>query len=220
MDTPSRILEVAEKLFAEQGFRAVSLRSITRASDVNIAAVHYHFGSKEAVLERIFEARCSVINDERIRLLEACATDNEDIPMLEQILYAYLRPALIPSCEDVRARRFMRLRAAIAHEQIELSQKLIAKHFNAVSRRFMTALIENLDHLSPQDFYWRFHFLLGAQYYTLANPGRIHVLSDGLCDPSDMQQAMHELVIVTAAGLRAPASAPLELLPSNEISAA
>ncbi|GGE28170.1 TetR family transcriptional regulator [Agaricicola taiwanensis] len=204
MDTPTRILEVAEEMFAEEGYRAVSLRSITRACGANIAAVHYHFGSKEVLLERIFEMHCSVMNAERLRLLEACRPGQGRPPMLEQILDAYLRPALMPPDGDERARRFMRLRAAIAHEQADLSQQLVAKHFNAVTGTFVEALMAELTHLARQDFYWRFHFLLGAQYYTLANPGRIQIISGSACDPSDTERAVQELIAFAAAGFRAP----------------
>ena len=67
--TAADILEVAEAMFSESGYRAVSLRSITRRCEANIAAVHYHFGSKEILLDRIFEQRSAAINDERLRLL-------------------------------------------------------------------------------------------------------------------------------------------------------
>ncbi len=207
MSTAARILEVAEEMFASQGYRAVSLRSIMRACEVNIAAIHYHFGSKEALLERIFELHCSPMNEERMRLLAACAPAPGRPPMLEQILEAYLRPALNPADGDERARRFMRLRAAIAHEQMDLSQQLVAKYFNEVTGKFVQALAAELGHLPDEDFYWRFHFLLGAQYYTLANPGRIQVISNNACDPSDADRAVGELVAFAAAGFRAARAA-------------
>jgi AcrR family transcriptional regulator len=203
-DTPTRILEVAERLFATDGYRAVSLRSIMRASGVNAAAVHYHFGSKEALLEAIFEAHCSGMNNERVRMLDACQQGDGRPSMLEQILEAYLRPALITPNSDERARRFMRLRAAIAHEQADLSQQLVAKHFNAVTARFVEALRAQLPELPSEIFYWRFHFLLGAQYYTLANPGRIQAISSNACDPSDVDRAVQQLVSFAAGGFRAP----------------
>lgn len=207
MSTPARILEVAEELFASEGYRAVSLRSIMRACGVNIAAIHYHFGSKEALLEQIFALHCSPMNGERMKLLEACAPGAGRPPMLEQILHAYLRPALSPAAGDERARRFMRLRAAIAHEQMDLSQQLVARYFNEVTAKFVQALASELGHLPDEDFYWRFHFLLGAQYYTLANPGRIQVISNNACDPSDSDRAVYELVAFAAAGFRAAQAA-------------
>jgi AcrR family transcriptional regulator len=202
--TPDRILDVAEAMFADAGYRGVSLRSITRESGVNIAAIHYHFGSKEILLEQIFAKRCAAINTERFRLLEACREGAGRPPVLEQILEAYLRPSLALPNGDDGARRFMRLRAVIAQEQADLSKNLIAKYFNHVSGTFIGALMKELSHLSARDVFWRFHFLLGAQYFTLANPGRIQLLSEGRCDPSDVETALAELIAFAAAGFRAP----------------
>ncbi|NVO15531.1 MAG: TetR/AcrR family transcriptional regulator [Rhodoplanes sp.] len=202
--TPDKILDLAEAMFAESGYRAVSVRSITRACGVNIAAIHYHFGSKEALLKQIFAKRSAAINNARFRLLEACRPGPERPPMLEQILEAYLRPSLVLPNGDVGARRFMRLRAILAHEHATLSKGLISKHFNHVSGTFIGALMKELDHLPARGVYWRFHFLLGAQYFTLADPGRIQILSEGACDPADADAALAELVAFTAAGFRAP----------------
>src|ERR1700712_2631440 len=113
--TPDRILDVAEAMFAETGYRAVSLRSITRACGVNIAAIHYHFGEKDVLLQQIFAKRSAAINGERFRLLEACREAPDRPPMLEQILEAYLRPSLALPNGDEGARRFMQLRAVLAH---------------------------------------------------------------------------------------------------------
>ncbi|MFD2182454.1 TetR/AcrR family transcriptional regulator [Rhodoplanes azumiensis] len=204
--TPDRILDVAEAMFAANGYRAVSVRAITRECGVNIAAIHYHFGSKEALLEQIFAKRSAAINNARFRLLEACRAAPGRPPMLEQILEAYLRPSLVLPNGDAGARRFMRLRAILAHEHADMSKNLISKHFNHVSGTFLGALMKELDHLPAKVVYWRFHFLLGAQYFTLADPGRIQILSEGACDPADSDTALAELVAFTAAGFRAPPS--------------
>jgi AcrR family transcriptional regulator len=202
--TSDRILDVAEEMFAEQGYRAVSLRSITRACEANIAAVHYHFGSKEALLEEIFARRSGAINEARLGLLARCAESPDRPPMLEQVLEAYLRPSFALPLNDEGARRFMRLRSVVAHEQAESSKNLIAKHFNTTSKRFIAAIGDATPHLSAGDVYWRFHFLLGAHYYTLSNPGRIQALSSGKCDPADLDAALAEMVAFAAAGFRAP----------------
>lgn len=202
--TADRILDVAEEMFAEQGYRAVSVRSITRACDANIAAVHYHFGSKQILLEEIFARRSGAINVARLKLLDDCAEQPGRAPVLEQVLEAYLRPSFAQPSDDEGARRFMRLRSVVAHEQAELSKNLIAKHFNATSQRFIAAIAAATPHLSANDVYWRFHFLLGAHYYTLSNPGRIQALSGGQCDPADLEAALAEMVAFAAAGFRAP----------------
>ena len=71
MDTKSAILDAAEQAFAEHGFEAASLRSIIATAKVNVAAIHYHFGSKEALIEAVFERRLKPVNSRRLALLDA-----------------------------------------------------------------------------------------------------------------------------------------------------
>ncbi len=206
--TADRILDVAEAMFAEHGYKAVSLRSILRECGANIAAAHYHFGSKQKVLEAIFVRRCAIINSERARLLAACKEEPGRRPVLEQILEAFLRPSLVWPDDDSGTHRFMRLRAAVAHERELLARNLIAQHFNETSRRFIEALAQAVPQIGIEELYFRFHFLLGAQYYTLLNPNRIYDLSGGLCDPAKAERVLHHMVCAFAAGLSAPECMP------------
>lgn len=208
LETPERILAAAERMFAERGYSGVSLRSITRESGVNIAAIHYHFGSKQELLEEIYERRCGPMNRERMRLLGECREQPGGPPMLEQLLEAYLRPSLIWPDDPDGARRFLRLRAALSHEQQKLATRLVAKHFNKVSRTFAAAFHAALPGLSIDEVYWRFQFLLAAQYYTLSSPDRINVLSEGRCDPSDADESLRHMVPFCAAVFRAGVPVP------------
>jgi AcrR family transcriptional regulator len=212
LQTPERILATAEEMFAEQGYWGVSLRSITRASGVNIAAIHYHFGSKQELLEQIFTRRCGPMNDERFRLLAECREGPGRPPMLEQLLEAYLRPSLIWPNDPSGARRFLRLRAVLSHEHESLAADLISHHFNKVSRTFAAALLEVLPQLTEEEVFWRFQFLLAAQYYTLSNPGRIAIISEGRCDPSNPEEALRHMVPYCAAVFRAPVPPPNALV--------
>ena len=208
LETPERILAAAERMFAERGYSGVSLRSITRESGVNIAAIHYHFGSKQELLEEIYERRCGPMNRERMRLLGECREERARPPMLEQLLEAYLRPSLIWPDDPDGARRFLRLRAVLSHEHEKLATRLVAKHFNKVSRTFAAAFHDALPELSMDEVYWRFQFLLAAQYYTLSSPDRINILSEGRCDPSDADASLRHMVPFCAAVFRARVPAP------------
>jgi AcrR family transcriptional regulator len=203
-DTKTRLLRMAERLFAEQGFDGVSLRKLTAAAGVNLAAVNYHFGSKEGLLTAIFESRCRPMNDERLRLLEACTEKGGKTPVLEQIVAAFIAPALASTSSLAGGATFTRLRAMLAVEHNELARTLIAKYFDTTSTRFVTALARALPELSHAEVYWRFHFLLGALYYTMINPNRIDHLSNGLCDAGDVDAVMAQMVPFLAAGFRAP----------------
>ena len=203
------ILKVAEEMFAQRGYRAVAVREITRACGVNTAAIHYHFGSKHAVLEEIFVRRCVPMNAERLRLLAECREGPGQPPILEQILEAYLRPSLIWPDDPEAARHFLKLRAVLGVEQEGLARDLIARHFDDVSRRFIDALIRALPDVPPEDVYWRVHFLHGAQYYTLLNPGRIRDLSNGMCNPADFEAALRRMVSFFATAFRLPSDSLL-----------
>jgi hypothetical protein len=145
------------------------------------------------------------MNGERLRLLAACKAEPGRPPIVEQILDAFLRPSLVWDDDDSGTKRFMRLRAGVAFEREKLARNLIAQHFNETSRRFIGALVQVLPHIGQEELYFRFHFLLGAQYYTLLNPNRIHDLSEGVCDPADAKKALHHMVCSFAAVLAAPA---------------
>ena len=208
--TSDLILDVAEGLFAEHGYKAVSLRSILRECGANTAAAHYHFGSKQELLDAIFERRCAHMNATRLELLTAAQRTQKSLPTasdnIERILAAFLRPALVWRDDNSGTRQFMRLRAVVAYEQEALARDLIAKYFNETSRRFIDALAEELQTLAKEELYFRFHFLLGAHYYTVLNPGRIRALSGGACDPADSERALRTMIAFFAAGLRAPSS--------------
>ena len=106
-DTKIRILDAAESLFAEHGFAATSLRAITRHANVNLAAVHYHFGSKEGLVEAVFSRRLGPLNQERLELLDAVEARGGE---LEDVLRALIGPALRlsraePPASDVRSQK-------------------------------------------------------------------------------------------------------------------
>src|SRR6185295_6139770 len=94
-ETRERILDTAERLFAERGYSATSLRSIIAAAKVNLAAVHYHFRTKEALLDEVLKRRLEPVNRERLAMLDACeqAVGNAP-PPLEGVLTALIEPPL------------------------------------------------------------------------------------------------------------------------------
>jgi len=201
--TPDRILQSAERLFSERGIDGVSLREITTDSGVNSAALHYHFGSKIAVLERIFERRALPIAEQRERLLSALKTNRHGQAEVEDILYAFLRPALEMQ-DSADGDSFRLLRARLAFEREEVRRRVLDKTFNKSSQMALKALSRALPHLSAEELHWRFHFLLGSMVYTMAQPGRIESLSGEKINTRDWEKALERLVTFAAAGFRAP----------------
>src|SRR4051812_43041858 len=92
-DTKTRILDAAEQLFMEHGFEATSLRQLTAAASVNLAAVNYHFGTKEELFQAVLTRRLDPMNQERIELLDRVEREAGDKPpQVEKLIFAMLVP--------------------------------------------------------------------------------------------------------------------------------
>jgi AcrR family transcriptional regulator len=201
-----RILTVAECMFAEHGMEGVGLRAITAAARVNLASIAYHFGSKNGLLEALFAQRAAPIAQERLRLLALCFEQSKP-PTLEQILDAFLRPALTLGVQpQFGGPAFVKLRARLGTEPEKTSRKILAKAFDESSRKFIDAIAQALPQQPRAEIEWRYHFMLGTMFYTMANSGRIQSLTDGRCDPGDVKRALHHMIPFLAAGFR---SAPV-----------
>jgi AcrR family transcriptional regulator len=198
--TRERILDAAKVMFAERGVEGVSLRELTMRAGVNIAAVHYHFGSKEGVLAEVFARSSKPIVKWRMDLLDKVRHDADGRPVLEDILEAFLRPALQAGRRQNAS--FMQLRARLALERDDSIQRILSNAFDKSSRRFLDVLSEALPDLPKDELYWRFHFLIGSMFYTMADSGRIQTLTDGDCDPSDTDEALRRMIAVYAAVFR------------------
>jgi len=206
-DTRERILDTAENLFATNGFDGTSLRSITGDAHVNLAAVHYHFGSKEALIRAVIARRVEPVNRERLALLDACEGASPDAsPPVEDILRAFLRPSLrllqSPDRGDALIRHLL---GRIIISSDERMEALLIENFGEVGRRFLSALRDALPHLGRPDLAWRFLFTLGAMAFTMTDRNKLKFISGGTADPADVEAALEELVAFLAAGFRADA---------------
>ena len=202
--TRDRILRTAERLFAERGFNGVSVRELAAAAQVNIASIGYHFKNKEGLLSEVYRRHCEPMIEERLRGLKA-SSRLRGKAKVAAIIEAFIRPAL-QQVEVEDGETFIRLRAVLSGENSELLEKLVAENFDQSSTAFIDDLCECLPHLSRTDVCWRFHFLLGAIYYTAAGPHRITAFSNGRCDPSDTDAVIKELVPFMTRAFVAPAA--------------
>lgn len=204
-DTATEIREAAERLFAERGYGAVSLREIARDAGVVPSSLVYHFGDKLGVLKAIYELHTRPINARRLELLGEARLIAEPPARLRAILRAYLLPAFTSSAEGATGggARFTRMRAVLSAEGDPEARRIIAEAFDTTTRVFVDAIADCLPGASRAEIVWRSHFLLGSLYYTLINPERIDRLSDGATSGTDHAQAIRHLVDATHASLSA-----------------
>src|SRR6185437_3977121 len=202
-----RIVESAEKLFAVDGYDAVSFRRLTAAAGVSLSAIHYHFGSKEAVLAEIFVRRAGMLTMRRLELLEAARRYGGKPASLESILDAFLRPAFEVTRGD-RNDLFNRLRARVSLEHRATTREIVSRAFDANDLVFIDELKAALPELSHEDVHWRFHFLVGAMIYTMSDSGQLEGLSAGACSPTETDFALLSMVKTFASLFRSPAIDP------------
>lgn len=214
--TPDRILDAAEQLFARRGFHGVSIRDITSAAGVDVALVHYHFGSKMDLYAEVIARRSQILNQERLDMLErAREAARPQPPPIEAVINAFTYPLLDRSERGGSGWKSYLSIVAQVNNSHEFGGLLMTPHFDPIVQIFIEALRESLPGADERDIYWAYNFLSGALTLTFAETGRIDNLSRGLCRSSDLESAHERLVPYVAAGFRAlcelgrrPAAAP------------
>ena len=206
-DTKTRILDTAESLFAAQGFAATSLRAITASAQVNLAAVHYHFGSKDALLEAVFARRLVPMNEERLRRLHALEGQHGRgrVP-LDQLIEAFLGPALELSRDQARGgSRFVQLLGRSYTEPAPRLQEAVRSMYRKVIEYFKPAFQAVLPQLPDDELYWRLHFLVGVLAYCMSGSDMMRLIAScRMSDPLNVDALTKRLTAFLTAGMEAP----------------
>lgn len=198
--TKDRILGAAEELFAQHGFGGTSLRQVTSRADVNIAAVNYHFGSKENLVNEVFRRRMDVMSAERLsRLADA---RKEHPGQLEPVLAAFVEPALALAQDRQGGGAFIRVIARAYAEKNDGLRKFLSEQYGHVLREFGKAIAACLPELSKEELYWRLDFLAGALTYAMADFGLIKRPA-GVSEAAHRERAAQALIRYAAAGFKA-----------------
>ncbi len=203
--TKDRILDAAERLFAEQGYSATSLRSIIAIAGVNLAAVHYHFHSKEALLEAVVLRRSIPANQERLALLDQSEHEaGNQSPALERVIEAFVAPTFRMARDPASGGMvFMRLLGRL-HAEGDLLPGILMAQFREVMERFGAALRRALPDLPEEELFWRLNFAIGALAQTLRGGSKdLEAISD-LSISFNSEMALERLVAFLSAGFRAP----------------
>ena len=208
-ETKDRLLDAAELLFVQHGIRATSLRSITSEAGANLAAVNYHFGSKEELIRSVVDRRLQPLNARRLELLDRL--EARGAPSVEEIVDALVRPAFQLAPRSDRGAppgpHWADLMARLHFEQDEALTNLLISSFKTVHERFFGALHEALPELSERQLLYRLHFAIGAMAMTVANRELMFRISGGVVDADDTERAVDRLVNFVSHGFRAPRSA-------------
>jgi len=198
-ETQGKILDTAEHLFGDQGYAATSLRQIIAAAGVNLAAIHYHFGSKEELLDHLVMRKAGPVNVERLALLDRYEAEAGSAPVpVEKLLRAFLEPPLARIKESPD---FAKLMGRLYGEG--LMPVIAEKHFQPVVIRFLAAFGRALPWLSGQELAVRLQFMVGAMSHSMLFA--LQSKLPGYQLPTD-GALLRQLLTFVAGGLRAPAA--------------
>jgi AcrR family transcriptional regulator len=161
-ETKKRILDTAECLFGEYGYAATSLRHIISEARVNLAAVHYHFGSKQELLDQVILRKAGPLNAQRLALLDQFEMEaSPKSASVEKVLEAFIAPAVLMD----KSPEFIKLMGRVHSEG--LMPEIAQRRFQPMIDRFLGALRRALPDISMEDLAWKAHFALGAIAVTL-----------------------------------------------------
>ena len=208
VETRQRIIGAAEKLFAMRGIEGVSIRDITKAAGVNLAAINYHFGTKSALAAEVFKHCIDPLNARRLELLDEVEKKaGNKPPKLEAVLEAVIRPAVERGFDHEQENEtFLRLTGRCLSEPNAEIEQLVRAHFDKLIRRFDAAVLRALPGLDPEELFWRINFMVGALHYSLLTWGKQKHLPVKMRKTVDAEGLIQRLVTFTAAGLRASVS--------------
>lgn len=202
--TKLEILDAAERLFATHGFKATSLRAITTEAQANLAAVNYHFSSKDALILAVLRRRIQPLNQERLALLERFGNEagGEALPV-EKILEALFRPPIESVARGAKGGRyFMRLVTQCLAEPGAYLQPLIEEEFAEKNQKFHTAIKRSMPRLSDEEVYWRLHFAIGVFLHAIANARVLELASGGRCRVTSVEETLRKIISFCSAGIK------------------
>ncbi|MDH4322200.1 MAG: CerR family C-terminal domain-containing protein [Desulfobulbaceae bacterium] len=206
-ETKTRLLDAAEHLFAENGYHGTSLRMITTAAGANLAAVNYHFGSKEALIEAVIERRLLPLNrlrTERLQALLADADNRAAAPDLRQTLAAFIEPTLSFRHAGPGNRDFIALIARAMADPNDTARNIFISRVLPVFKLWHQCLSQALPQLDAKTLSWRLHFAIGALSHIMHNLDKLPP-ADAMPPAADSAREITEMLLsFLCPGMEAP----------------
>ncbi|MBA3987792.1 MAG: TetR family transcriptional regulator [Idiomarina sp.] len=204
LKTKDKILNAAERLFAEQGFEHTSLRQITSIADVNLASVNYHFGSKKALIQAVMERYHAAF----MPALEAglVALQAQGFNTTEDVLNCFVEPLL--NLDRLNPNGTSIYLSLLGHAYSEIQghlRRFTMHHFGHVIQRFLACIKQANPQLSAATIFWRLHFTLGATVFVQVSGQALSEIAEADFDErADAKDIISKLIPFLAAGIAAP----------------
>lgn len=202
----SKILAAAETLFSQNGVAQTSIRQITQLAGLNIAAVNYHFGSKDDLTEAVFERLMARVTDERQAALDhilAAAEAAGKPPSLAKIVSSFVLPYL---GEGNEAQGVLMARFILTHrlEPNPGTKRIVEAYLNPLAKAYVAAFHKACPKAKPGEMFWPYLLMVSSIVLTAAEDrqsDRLSVLSDGHASFTDGEALRNALVKFIVGGI-------------------
>jgi AcrR family transcriptional regulator len=206
--TKTTILDAAENLFAENGFKRTTIKLIAKNAGVNIAAVNYHFGSKSSLIETVIKRRFVPINEKRLQKLISIKTTSEQKlikPSINEVLYAFIDPLFSTYNIENKKKCFISIACQIFLEQDEAILKIFMLLFKEPFLLLYQLLEESLPNIPEEVLSWRVHYAIGAMIYCMRiYSTRFPVLEIAPKPINSISHIVNSLINFIVGGLKSP----------------
>lgn len=216
-ETRKAILRSAERLFAIRGIEATTMREITADAGTNLAAINYHFGSKQELAYALFDRLAAEVCAARHAELDRIERDAGGEPVSVE---AIIRTLIRPYVEGEEGRRLLMVRLIQQHrlEPTDVTRRVSAAHFDPLAARVTKMLRDALPQLPARDVFWRYHLMVGAVMASASDvaPGnRLSRISNGAADSARRGELIEQTVAFLVNAMQggpAPASGGIDKL--------
>ncbi|MFT4193974.1 TetR/AcrR family transcriptional regulator [Ottowia sp.] len=210
-DTKARVVAAATRLFAEKGMEKVALRELTSAAGVNLAAVNYHFGTKEALCEAVLDSLAERVNARRLARLGQVLDEARSAgrrPALPAILDTFVAPYLDDEAADGAVLVQLLIKDRVSPS--DMTARIIRRHFDPLARAYIAAFALACPDVNPDDFYRRYMFTYNTVILTASDrdASRIATMSMGRLDGADRPALRQALMDYLVAAIGAPSRTP------------
>ncbi len=206
VDTKVKILDAAETLFAAKGFRGTTMRAITDKADVNLAAVNYHFGSKQSLLEEVIKRRIIPLNSIRKEKLEEVrdiARKKGRVPDIKLVMYAFIEPTLRFKDSSPGARNFFTFIGRSFTDPDNTVRHVFLKFIKPIFQLLSEITSEALPHLPREQIFWRLMFSMGSLFHTINVCGNMKGDFMGMKCETDTESLVNLIIPFVTAGMKA-----------------
>lgn len=202
--TKQRLVEAAEALFADEGFDRVSVRDITTKASANVAAVNYHFGSREGLVAVVMARYINPVTEERLARLDAIEKRVQGKPApLEELLDAFVRPfATQVRRSELSEKLFFKLMGRMFGQQGCNMPPVVETLFTTMLTRFHKAFARTLPELDVEQTWWRMHLMAGSMIHTMAHAETLYRFSGGDSGSPNLEQTLARFIRFASAGMR------------------